>query len=104
MEKGNLQPVTFEKEGKEIKMWVAANPRFKTIDVFDINRKMVRETYQPPSLDESATGQGSTNGLGKNQITGEKDIRGMDSKSKAIKGIEEPMPVQRRPKRKRISI
>ena len=104
MGKGNLQPVTFEKEGKEIKMWIAANPRFKTIDVFDINRKMVRQSYQPSPPEESTVAQESSNGLEKNQSTSEKAIRGMDNKSKAIKGIEEPMPVQKRPKRKRISI
>jgi hypothetical protein len=104
MEKGNLQPVTFEKEGKEIKMWVTANPRFKTIDVFDYNKKMVRESYQKSTPDENAVGQEANNGFGESHFTDEKDIRGMDSKSKVIKGIEEPMPVQKRPKRRRISI
>lgn len=35
LEKGNLQPVTFLKEGKEEKMHVAANPQFKTLDLYD---------------------------------------------------------------------
>jgi hypothetical protein len=35
LEKGNLQPVTFLKEGKEEKMNIAANPQFKTLDLYD---------------------------------------------------------------------
>jgi hypothetical protein len=35
LEKGNLQPVTFLKEGKEEKMQVAANPQYKTLDLYD---------------------------------------------------------------------
>ena len=35
LEKGNLQPVTFLKDGKEEKMFVSANPQFKTLDLYD---------------------------------------------------------------------
>ena len=35
LEKGNLQPVTFIKEGREEKMFVAANPQYKTLDLYD---------------------------------------------------------------------
>lgn len=35
LEKGNIQPVTFLKEGKEEKMHIAANPQFKTLDLYD---------------------------------------------------------------------
>lgn len=35
LEKGNLTQVTFVKEGKDEKMFVAANPQFKSLDLYD---------------------------------------------------------------------
>lgn len=35
LEKGNMQPVTFIKEGKEEKMHIEANPQFKTLNLYD---------------------------------------------------------------------
>jgi hypothetical protein len=35
LEKGNLQPVTFLKEGKEEKMHIEANPQFKALSLYD---------------------------------------------------------------------
>lgn len=35
LEKGNLQPVTFVIEGREDKMYVSANPQYKTLDLYD---------------------------------------------------------------------
>jgi hypothetical protein len=35
LEKGNLQPVTFVKEGREEKMFIEANPQFKTLNLYD---------------------------------------------------------------------
>lgn len=35
LEKGNLQPVTFVTEGREEKMYVSANPQYKTLDLYD---------------------------------------------------------------------
>jgi hypothetical protein len=41
LEKGNLQPVTFMKEGKEEKMFISANPQYKNLNVYDSNLKNV---------------------------------------------------------------
>lgn len=35
LEKGNLQQVVFVKEGKEVKMFVEASPKFKNLNVYD---------------------------------------------------------------------
>lgn len=35
LEKGNIHSVTFIKEGKEEKMFVAANPQYKSLDLYD---------------------------------------------------------------------
>lgn len=39
LEKGNLTQVTFAREGGEDKMYVAANPQYKNIDLYDANMK-----------------------------------------------------------------
>ncbi len=47
LEKGNVQAVTFDKDGKQDKMFIEANPQFKTINVFDAQMsKMQREGMQ----------------------------------------------------------
>jgi hypothetical protein len=35
LEKGNVQAVTFTKEGKEERMFIEANPQFKTLNLYD---------------------------------------------------------------------
>jgi hypothetical protein len=37
LERGNLHEVSFSKDGKEMKGFVAANPQFKTLDFYDQN-------------------------------------------------------------------
>ncbi|QDH81183.1 hypothetical protein FKX85_19975 [Echinicola soli] len=41
-EKGNVYPVTMEKGGKEEIMYVSANPKFKSVNVYDVEMKMVK--------------------------------------------------------------
>ena len=41
IKKGNLQSVTFVRDGNEIKQYVEANPQFKTINVYDTNMKRI---------------------------------------------------------------
>ncbi|PRZ22801.1 hypothetical protein [Flavobacterium granuli] len=41
LKKGNLQSVTFLREGNEIKQFVEANPQFKTITIYDGNRQRI---------------------------------------------------------------
>jgi hypothetical protein len=54
LEKGNTTSVTFQKEGKEEKMFIEANPQFKTLTVYDASMKKQfqenekRETKQEP--------------------------------------------------------
>ena len=55
LEKGNMTSVTFNKDGKEDKMFIEANPQFKTLNVYDASMKKMyqenekRETKQEPS-------------------------------------------------------
>ena len=41
LKKGNLQSATFQKEGSEQKQYIEANPRFKTINIYDSNMQRV---------------------------------------------------------------
>ena len=51
LEKGNLQLVHFEKEGREGKFYIEALPQYKTINVYDQQLHPVRRQ----SLQENAT-------------------------------------------------
>lgn len=50
LKKGNIQQVTAQQEGKEQKYFIAANPQFKTINVFDQHLKKIKreELLNPP--------------------------------------------------------
>ncbi|UCS95201.1 hypothetical protein KZP23_09420 [Echinicola marina] len=41
LKKGNLQSATFQREGSEQKQYIEANPRFKTINIYDSNMQRV---------------------------------------------------------------
>jgi hypothetical protein len=50
LKKGNKQQITVEKDGNEQKYFIAANPQYKTVNVFDHQmKKMKREELFPPA-------------------------------------------------------
>lgn len=42
VQKGNQYPVTMQKDGKEELMYVEANPKYKSVNVFDSQKRMVK--------------------------------------------------------------
>ena len=72
LQKGNLQSVTFEREGKEQKHFIEANPQFKTINIYD--SKMQRVTKQD---------------LGEKEGKGEKDSVKQDKKESQKTGSDD---------------
>jgi len=69
LKKGNLQSVTFTASGRETKMYVEANPQFKTVNVYDssfqrINHRESKDQKQAEgektSEKQSATKQSQT--------------------------------------------
>jgi hypothetical protein len=54
LQKGNIQSVTIEKDGASQKMFIEANPQFKTVNLYDGQMKRVQrenlEPYQSPAL------------------------------------------------------
>jgi hypothetical protein len=105
LEKGNLQPVTFIINSQDIRMWIAANPRFKSINVYDSNRQLVKEFTQVfrPINDIPAQKDGK-GCIGNDQKTGEENKQDKRADPKPDKGIKTLVPGQERAKRKRISI
>lgn len=51
LEKGNVQSVTFTKDGKEEKMFIEANPQYKTVNVFDGHMKEVKQDHAKQGQD-----------------------------------------------------
>lgn len=48
LKKGNLTSVTFSEDGKDIKRYLAANPKYKSMDVYDENGKPVMYKKKEP--------------------------------------------------------
>jgi len=76
LEKGNLQPVTFIKEGREEKMFVAANPQFKTLDLYDskmqkqfqgVEKKQEKDPEKSPDKKETQKQEVDEEGEGKKE-------------------------------------
>lgn len=63
LQKGNVQSVTFTKDGKEEKMFIEANPQYKTINVYDAHMKSVRQETGKQDIKE---GPAQTGELQKN--------------------------------------
>jgi hypothetical protein len=85
LEKGNLHPVTFLKEGKEEKMHIAANPQFKTLDLYDAKMQKQfqgiekKETKEPDKSQEKKETQ-------KQEVDEEAEPK-KDKKTKKGKGV-----------------
>ena len=43
LQKGNIQSVSIEKEGSVTKMFIEANPQYKTVTLYDANLKRVQK-------------------------------------------------------------
>jgi hypothetical protein len=76
LEKGNLQPVTFIKEGREEKMFVSANPQYKTLDLYDskmqkqfqgVEKKQEKDTEKSPEKKETKKQEVDEEGEGKKE-------------------------------------
>ena len=63
LEKGNLQAVTFERNGKDERMFVEANPKFKTLNIY--NNEMKRMKKNVESQEVKASFKQQKNGINK---------------------------------------
>ena len=53
LQKGNLQAVSFGKDGATSRMFIEANPQFKTLNVYDAELKRVQQVSLAPYLSKS---------------------------------------------------
>jgi len=70
LQKGNRQSVTFIKEGNEQKMFIEANPRFKSLNVYDSNMQRLgsRQTQKEKQVQgENNTAKQETKKESRNQ-------------------------------------
>lgn len=61
LQKGNRQAVTFVKEGGEQRGFLEANPRFKTLNVYDSSMQRVYSQAQKNASEQSVTKQAKKN-------------------------------------------
>ncbi|UOE48735.1 hypothetical protein MTO98_30510 [Mucilaginibacter sp. SMC90] len=60
LKKGNKQQITVEKDGNEQKYFIAANPQYKTVNVFDHQMKKMKREELFPSAQKQETSQKQT--------------------------------------------
>jgi hypothetical protein len=69
LQKGNRQSVVFIKDGNEQKVFIEANPRFKTINVYDHNMQRIDrnqgQTEKHGKVERNTAKQASKNDTGK---------------------------------------
>jgi hypothetical protein len=75
LKKGNAQQITVEKDGKEQKYYVTANPQFKTVDLYDPQMKKLKreELLSPTAKTEKTQQQGKQQ---KEVLPGKKQSKG----------------------------
>lgn len=91
LERGNLHQVTFQKGDKEEKMFIAANPQFKTLNLYDSAMKKV---YQENERKEPRADNG-------------KEVSAPKESQKQSGGAEEPdeeLTSEKKPKRRKIKV
>ncbi|MBE7174244.1 MAG: hypothetical protein INR73_26965 [Williamsia sp.] len=60
LERGNLQAVTFDRDGKSERMFLEANPQYKTLTVYDSGMKRVRKSEGQTTAREKTVEQKET--------------------------------------------
>lgn len=98
LQKGNIQSVTIEKDGSTHKMFIEANPQFKTVNLYDGHMKRVLKEGLEQYL-SAGKSQGQEKEL-KQEI---KQDAASDTKQKAAKEIKTPKQNTSRSKSKSAS-
>lgn len=81
--KGNLASVTFQRDGKEDKMFVEANPQFKTLTVYDASmKKMYQENDKKEAKQETTRSSDKKETL--KVETGEEDSSKKKTKKRGV--------------------
>ncbi len=101
LQKGNIQSVTLEKDGSSHKMFIEANPQFKTLNLFDGQMKRV----QKEALDQyKSVSQGQDKELNKDQKQDVKQDVNKDNKQAVSKEMDAPKQAKSQSKKKSMSM
>jgi hypothetical protein len=98
LQKGNIQSVTIEKDGNTNKMFIEANPQFKTVNLYDGHMKRVLKEGL-----EQYLSAGKSQGQEKELKQEVKQDAARDAKQKAAKEIKTPKQNTSRSKSKSVS-
>lgn len=82
LQKGNIQSVSIDKDGSSVKMFIEANPQFKTVNVYDGSMKRVQKEdlvqYQSKAMVKEPE-QSLKQETGQKKTAGKKDVKSEDS-------------------------
>jgi hypothetical protein len=91
LQKGNIQTITIEKDGAAHKMFIEANPQYKTVMLYDANMKRVQK--EDLGIYQSVASVGETE---KNQDLSEKNGQSKNRKQNEKNGTEVPSQTKSR--------
>jgi hypothetical protein len=101
LQKGNIQSVTIEKDGSTQKMFMQANPQFKSVTLYDGQMKRV----QKEALEQyKSVSQSQGNEVKKEQKQEVKQDVNKDNKQKASKEIDKPKQIKSHSKKRSVSM
>jgi hypothetical protein len=78
LKKGNLQSVTFVVSGVESKMYIEANPHFKTVNVYDANRQRINHRESKAEKQQ----QGEDKSVSREQKNNVEGVKGQEEKKR----------------------
>lgn len=102
LQKGNIQSVTIEKDGNTHKMFVEANPQFKTVNLYDGQMKRVLKEGLEQYL-SAGKSQGQEKELKHDQRHEIKQDTTKDIKQKAARDMDTPKQAKSRSRSKSVS-
>lgn len=105
LERGNLHQVTFQKGDKEEKMFIEANPQYKSLNVFDSSLKKVFQEnpgkYHVPENDPMKSASKDSKIDNGKEVSASKEVR---KQSIEDDGPDEGLTGQKRQPKKRIKV
>ncbi|MET3032789.1 hypothetical protein [Flavobacterium johnsoniae] len=78
LKKGNLQSVTFVVSGVESKMYIEANPHFKTVNVYDANMQRINHRESKAEKQQ----QGEDKSVSREQKNNVEGVKGQEERKR----------------------
>ncbi len=89
LQKGNVQSVTIEKDGTSHKMFVEANPQFKTMNLYDGQMKRVQKEAIEQFLTEKQNNGKDVKNVQKESMNPDDNKQGLKASEKKIKRVRQ---------------